>query len=114
MAPAPHLVQALQQARDLAAGREDPPGWRALEARSRRVLARLEEPVADPGYVDAGEAEGPVGETVDPDAADRAVASLTALQDEPDETQLELALTALTDLEDALAEAPGPGGHPGR
>jgi hypothetical protein len=57
---------------------------------------------------------GPSAPPVDPDAADLAAASLTALVAQPHTEQLELALSALTDLEDALTNAPGPGSHPGR
>lgn len=114
MAPAPHLAQALEDARELARGRDDHPGFRAVEAQAGRVLERLDVEDVDPAYADHADAEGPVGTSLDPDAVDRAVASLTALVEEPDAEQLELALTALTDLEDALPDAPGPGSHPGR
>ncbi len=114
MAPAPHLIQALQDARDLAADRDDHPGWTAIAAQSERVLDRLDVEDVDPAYAELGDTEGPVGTTVDPDAADLAVASLTALVEQPHAEQVELAMAALTDLEDALPGAPGPGSHPGR
>lgn len=106
MADAPHLVQALTDAQELAGSRDDHPGWRALEAQTARVLDRLDVDDVDPAYVDASEAEGPIGGDLDPDAADRAVASLTALQDQPHTEQLELAQVAMTDLEDALSHIP--------
>lgn len=114
MAPAPHLVQALQDARELALDRDDEPGWTAVAAQTGRVLERLDVEDVDPAYADLGDTEGPVGTTLDPDIADRAAASLTALTEQPHAEQVELALTALTDLEDALGDAPGPGSHPGR
>jgi hypothetical protein len=114
MAPAPHLVQALQDARELAVGRDDHPGWKAVAAQTERVLGRLDVEDVDPAYADLGDTEGPIGTTLDPDVADLATASLTALMEQPHTEQLELALSALTDLEDALADAPGPGAHPGR
>lgn len=114
MTPAPHLTQALDEARELARDRDDHPGWTAIEAQAGRVLERLDVEDVDPAYADLGDTEGPVGTSLDPDAADRAVASLTALLEEPHVEQLELALAALTDLEDSLPNAPGPGSHPGR
>jgi hypothetical protein len=115
MAPAPHLVQALQDARAFATDRaDDHAGWKAVEAQTQRVLERLDVEDVDPAYTDLGETEGPIGTGLDPDAADLAAASLTALMEQPHEEQVELALSALTDLEDSLKNAPGPGSHPGR
>lgn len=114
MAPAPHLVQALRDAREIALERDDHPGWTAVAAQSGRVLERLDVEDVDPAYADLGDTEGPVGTTLDPDTADLAVASLTALVEQPHGEQVELAVSALTDLEDSLPDAPGPGSHPGR
>ena len=114
MAPAPHLVQALNDAHAEASQRSDDPAWTAIAAQTRRVLERLDVEDVDPAYADLGDTEGPMGTTLDPDATDRAVASLTAMLEQPHIEQVELAIGALTDLEDALAQAPGPGSHPGR
>lgn len=115
MAPAPHLVQALSDAQAFAADQEDgQAGWKAVAAQTQRVLERLGVEDVDPAYADLGDTEGPVGTGLDPDAADLAASSLTALMEQPHQEQLELALSALTDLEDSLADAPGPGSHPGR
>lgn len=113
MAPAPHLVQALQDAHRLGA-EQDEAAFKAIEAQTQRVLERLGDEDVDPAYTDLAESEGPLGHTLDPDAVDFAVASLTALEEQPDVEQAELALRALTDLEDALPGTPGPGSHPGR
>jgi hypothetical protein len=102
MAPAPHLTEALRDARDFAARFDDEPGWLALEAQAERVLDRLGIDEADPGYADVYEAEGIAGPELDPDVVDRAVASLTAVQEQPHEEQLAIAQRAMTDLEHAL------------
>ncbi|MFA9444595.1 hypothetical protein [Egicoccus sp. AB-alg6-2] len=113
------LVQVLHQSRVLAASRlpddgqsdagqsdagEGDAGWRELEARLGRILGML--------GVDGGEpATRPVagidridrsGFTLEPGSTQRAVASLTALGDRPDDHQLELANRAVRDLEDSL------------
>jgi hypothetical protein len=103
MAPAPHLTEALRDARELASRFDDHPDWRALEAQAERVLDRLGIDEADPGYADEFESEGLTGGEVDVDVVDRAVASLTAVQEQPHEEQLEIAQRAMTDLEHALA-----------
>lgn len=99
MAPAPHLVQALADARELAQGRDDLPGWRALEGSTGRILERLDGDEVDPAYTDVVETDGTLGPDLDPDTVDLVVASITALQETPDEEQLELTLRALADLE---------------
>ena len=101
-APAPHLTEALRDARDLAAA-QDGPGWTALEAQTARVLERLGVDEADPGYADEVESAGLLGGTLDADVVDRAVASLTALEEQPHQEQLAIAQRAMTDLEHALA-----------
>lgn len=102
MAPAPHLTQALRDTRDLAGQFDDDPDWLALEAQAGRVLDRLGVDEADPGYADVYEAEGVAGPELDPDVVDRAVASLTAVQEEPHVEQVRIAQGAMTDLEHAL------------
>ena len=99
MAPAPHLAQALDDAHELARGRDDLPGWRTLEGSTERVLAQLDGDEVDPAYTDRVESDGTLGPDLDPDVVDLVVASITALQETPDEEQLEIALRALTDLE---------------
>ncbi len=99
MAPAPHLVQALEDGRALAQERDDLPGWRALEGSTGRILDELDGDEVDPAYSDLAETEGTLGPDLDADVVDRVVASITALQETPDEEQLELALQALSELE---------------
>jgi hypothetical protein len=99
VAPAPHLVQALQDGRALAEQRDDLAGWKALYGSTTRILERLDTEDVDPAYTEMAETDGTLGPDLDPDVVDRAVGSLTALEEVPDTEQLELALQALEELE---------------
>ena len=99
MAPAPHLVQALEDGRAMAEQRDDLTGWKALHGSTTRILERLDHEGRDPAYTDVAETDGTLGPDLDPDVVDRVVGSLTALEEIPDREQLELALHALEELE---------------
>ncbi|MFA9431784.1 hypothetical protein [Egicoccus sp. AB-alg2] len=103
------IVQVLRESRELASrnGADDEhadSGWRELAGRLDRIMDRMGidggEPATRPAMgmdrIDRG------GFALEPDTADRAVASLMALGDRPDQDQLELANQAVRDLEDSL------------
>lgn len=83
----------------MAEQRNDLAGWQALHGSTSRILEQLDNEDADPAYTDLAETEGSLGTDLDPDTVDRVVASLTALEEAPDEEQLELAMQGLEELE---------------
>ena len=99
VAPAPHLIQALQDGRAMAEQRDDLAGWRALHGSTNRILEHLDTGDVDPAHAEVAETDGTLGPDLDPDVVDRVVGSLTALEEVPDLEQLELAMHALEELE---------------
>lgn len=97
-----HLIQALHETRELAEEHDGEPGWRELRDQVDGILERLTGDGDDASYTEPVGAKRMVRPDVTPPEAERAVAALMAVQDLPDDRQLDLARDAVQDLEDAL------------
>lgn len=96
-----HLIQALHETRELADEHEGEDGWAQLRDQVDRILDRLTLDGDDPTTERLG-AQRIARPAVTPPEAERAIASLMAVNEMPDDRRLDLARDAVQDLDDAL------------
>ena len=96
-----NLVQALTEARSLAADHAGDPSWDALAVRVDAVIDRLTDDVEHPPMPVAG-GRRLTRPRIDVEDAELAAAALMAVHDRPEDQHLELATAAVEELADAL------------